>query len=87
MAPFAQRLGMAMRHYLQKQEHELEMWYTRLMACDPKAPLHRGYVLMENEQGQVLASVQQVHKGDTVRMHMADGLVAAQVRDVQAHKA
>ncbi len=86
MAPFAQNLFMGMRHYLQEQEHKLEQWHTRLMACDPKMPLQRGYVLMENEQGQVLASVQQVQKGEQVRMHMADGIVAANVSHIQAHK-
>ncbi len=83
--PCAQILSAKMHSYLERQEHVLEQLCTRLVACDPKAPLAKGYVLMENAKGQVVQSISSVRKGDILRMHVADGLISAQVSDVEKH--
>lgn len=45
----------------------------RLQAYDPRHVLRKGYVMMKNKQGKLLASIRQLKSGDTVKLELHDG--------------
>lgn len=50
---------------------------SRLEALNPDATLARGYALVRNAAGDVLASVARVAPGDTLSIRMRDGEIEA----------
>ncbi len=69
--------------FITKQHMALHTSTLQLQACDPFMPLSRGYALLQTEvdgKTQVVRSVQDVHKGQTVSLHVADGHIAATVQ-------
>lgn len=60
-----------------------KQWYisnvAKLDAMSPLKVLTRGYALAENDDGQILKSIRQIHTGDRIIVHFSDGKAAALV--------
>ena len=54
----------------------------RLHALSPLSTLQRGYSVARDAQGGTLASASQFQPGDTFRLQLRDGSVAATVNEV-----
>ena len=54
---------------------------AKLDAMSPLKVLTRGYAMAQTETGEVLKSVTQVQKGDTITVHLSDGRINAAVTD------
>lgn len=67
---------------LTEAEHQLERQSLRLEACNPLAPLERGYGLIERADGSYLSSVKTVKQGEPLTVHLADGRVETLVQSV-----
>lgn len=65
------------------REHELQCLELRLAACNPLAPLGRGYAVVRMDNGSVLSSTGQVRIGEDVRILLRDGEVEARITAVR----
>lgn len=54
------------------RQHRVELLEQRLAACNPERIYRMGYSLL-TKQGKVVRSVDELHAGDTVTTHLADG--------------
>jgi len=75
------RLDAAARHLLAGHEHALQKSLLALEACDPLAPLRRGYALVYGAQGRLVRSVTETESGSRIDVRLHDGHVAAVVED------
>ena len=56
---------------------------SKLDAMSPLKVLTRGYAMAQTEEGSVIKSVQQVNKGDSIRVAIIDGILTARVSEVK----
>lgn len=56
---------------------------SKLDAMSPLKVLTRGYAMAQNENGDVIKSVEQVKEGDSIRVAISDGVLTAQVSEVK----
>ncbi|MBQ3060546.1 MAG: exodeoxyribonuclease VII large subunit [Desulfovibrio sp.] len=75
------RLDAAVRHLLAGHEHALQKSLLALEACDPLAPLRRGYALVYGAHGRLVRSVTETESGSRIDVRLHDGHVAAVVED------
>ncbi len=80
------RLQQLQEHLLSAQESQIEraqnrlaMLSARLESVSPLKVLGRGYSLTRNTEGEVLASVERVQKGDILITRLADGEIESRV--------
>jgi exodeoxyribonuclease VII large subunit len=76
-------LAVAWRHRLQAEQGRLQTLAARLQALDPLAVLARGYALVADERGRVVADAARLAPGDLLRLRFARGAAAARVQDVE----
>lgn len=60
------------------RRHRIEMLEQRLAACNPERIYRMGYSLLTHN-GQVVRSVNQLHHGDRITTHLADGQIDSTV--------
>ncbi|MGM0607274.1 MAG: exodeoxyribonuclease VII large subunit [Candidatus Muiribacteriota bacterium] len=65
-------------------EYKKRIYYakTQINACNPENILKKGFLLIENEKGEILKSVKQVKKKDQLNILLADGKVKAVVKEI-----
>jgi len=56
------------------RRHRVEMLEQRLAACNPQRFYERGYSLL-TKNGKVIRSVHELHKGEEIETHLADGTI------------
>ena len=78
------RLDAAVRALLERRDHAVQSRALRLAACDPLAPLQRGYALLRGEDGLLLRSVAQTGPGKRLDVRLADGEMAVKVVAVRS---
>ena len=76
------RLG---QEAVSRRGHELECLELRLAACNPLAPLGRGYAVVRTAEGRVLSSTGQGSAGQDVRILLRDGELEARVTAVHPY--
>ena len=54
------------------RQHKVELLEQRLAACNPERIYRMGYSLL-TKNGKVVRSVNELHQGDIVTTHLADG--------------
>jgi exodeoxyribonuclease VII large subunit len=60
---------------------------ARLDALSPLAVMSRGYGIVQDAQGRLVRSVDQVRTGDVIDVRLKDGALGADVREVRkVHK-
>lgn len=76
-----EKLKQAMEQVLQQKRNQLASGAERLQAMSPLNVLSRGYALCENDTGNLVRSVSQVRKGDTITVILEQGRLRAAVTD------
>ncbi len=71
------------RRRVESLQHRLEHTIVRLDACDPLAPLQRGYALVQTAEGHVVSSVERLSKGQSLHLSLADGVALADVQSIE----
>jgi exodeoxyribonuclease VII large subunit len=71
-------------HVLDRAEDNLGHQLARVRALSPLATLRRGYAVLSDADGTLFSSVDDVTPGQSVRIRVADGRIAAQVQDVES---
>lgn len=75
----ADRLSRAMERKLEQDKKRLAVLSGTLWGLSPLKKLSQGYGFVTDEDGQRLASVQQVSEGSRIHVQMADGKLTAEV--------
>lgn len=73
------RLGYASRMYLQQEQRGLDLLENKLEMLLPEKTLQRGFVLLYDENGMAIKSVEQLSKGQLLRLRLQDGEVELRV--------
>lgn len=76
-----ERLRQAMNRKLREAKQELAIRIERMKGVSPLAKLNQGFSYVESESGTVVKSVQNVKKGDRLKIYMTDGIVTAEAED------
>lgn len=86
----AMRLDYLTRAFAAKAETALSAAKNRLSAnaaaldaMSPLKVLSRGYVITQNEQGDVVSAASSLEKGDSLSLYMQDGTVLCTVNDIR----
>ncbi|MGW8318297.1 MAG: exodeoxyribonuclease VII large subunit [Candidatus Promineifilaceae bacterium] len=73
------RLDRTMAWYLERGKSRLALARTGLMAVSPRSTLARGYAIVRRDDGPVVKRVEDVEKGDVLRVEVSDGEFGAVV--------
>lgn len=80
---WARRLQAGGRHCVDRAEAQRERLDLQLTACDPLAPLARGYALVADARGAVVHSVRQAHDGQELSIRLQDGALGVTVAQIR----
>lgn len=78
----AQKLPSAATLRLGREQHKLELLYTRAMALDPRQTLRRGFAIVSHN-GHALTSTEGIALGDKINIRLYDGKATAIVESKQ----
>ncbi len=71
------RINFALAQVLGPFDKKIESLYEVLKALDPKSVLNRGYIFMQNEEGQIITNFKtfsKFKKGDKLKLAFSDGV-------------
>jgi exodeoxyribonuclease VII large subunit len=77
------RLASAQVHQIALKKQRYIGCTSKLDALSPLKVLTRGYALTQRENGEVIRSVSQVDKNDSIRITLGDGSITAEVIEVK----
>ena len=83
LADLQERMERAMQGNITKKRHQMALLCGRLESLSPLSQLKRGYGFITDSTGAGLRSVDQLHEGDAIRVHVADGSAVALVQNVE----
>lgn len=76
-----ERLTHHMRLYLEHQLSAYQNLHQQLLQLDPLQILQRGYAAVYHEE-QIVSSAQSVQPGETIQVRMQDGVIVANVEEI-----
>lgn len=78
-----EKLRMYMQQKLMQKKHELELYAGQLEGLSPVKKLSQGYSYVADSQGKAVNDVEKVKKGDSLKIHMLNGMVKAEVTETE----
>ena len=75
----SKRLELICSHKVDRKKQEVSALKGRLEAINPRKILNRGYSMIENIDGKILTSIDNVAIGDSLSIKMKDGALKARV--------
>nr|WP_315487484.1 exodeoxyribonuclease VII large subunit [uncultured Undibacterium sp.] len=82
-----QQMCSNMRHQLQRQKVDLENLQAKLEMLNPQRTLERGYVILQQSDGTLVRSGQQLTSGDTLHLRTATDTTELQLAQVKTPQA
>ena len=82
-AELEEKLRMRMEQQLLHRRHTLELLAERLESLSPLKKLSQGYAFVADENGQGICDAKKVRTGDTLKIHMLNGIVSGKVEEVE----
>jgi len=79
LVEYEERLKRCMEGKIQKERHRLALYIEKMKGLSPLKKLNLGYAYVEDEKGNSVRSVQQVHKGSVLSVHVTDGVIYTSV--------
>lgn len=79
LVEYEERLKRCMEGKIQKERHRLALYIEKMKGLLPLKKLNLGYAYVEDEKGNSVRSVQQVHKGSVLSVHVTDGVIYTSV--------
>ena len=70
-----------MESALSEKKHRMALYIEQMKGLSPLRKLSSGYSYVTDEEGGAIRSVQGVQPGQTVTIHVTDGLIKARVTD------
>ncbi|MEX1318059.1 MAG: exodeoxyribonuclease VII large subunit [Synechococcaceae cyanobacterium] len=71
------------RGQLERRREDLARSRLLLQALSPQHVLERGFCLVRAVDGQLIRSATELHPGEAMRLHLADGQAGVEVREVE----
>lgn len=79
LVEYEERLKRCMEGKIQKERHRLALYIEKMKGLSPLKKLNLGYAYVKDEKGNSVRSVQQVHKGSVLSVHVTDGVIYTSV--------
>ena len=77
------RVFTAQTHTIHRHKQRFVAATAKLDAMSPLKVLTRGYAMVQNEQNQVIRSVEQIQTGEKLYVSLTDGVLATTVTDIK----
>lgn len=81
LADLENQLEQAMKDKLSDRQHQLALYIERFHGLSPLLKLQQGYSYTQGEDGRAVTSIRQAAPGDTLRIHVTDGIYTAAVKE------
>ena len=78
-AELQNRLEQAMQGKFQERRNRLDLYVERFHGLSPLLKLQQGYSYTEGPDGKAVTSIRQVKTGETLKIHVTDGVYTAEV--------
>lgn len=78
-ADLQNRLEQAMQNKFREKRNQLDLYVERFHGLSPLLKLQQGYSYTEGPDGRAVTSIRQTAVGDTLKIHVADGVYTAEV--------
>ncbi len=75
-----------MQSILLDKRHQLELYAGRLEGLSPAKKLSQGYAYVSGEKNQPVLSVKQAKPGEMLQVHLADGVLKAEIVEVKGYE-
>ena len=82
VADLAEKLHLRMEAILTQKKHSLELYAQQLEALSPLNKLSQGYAFVSGRKGRAIRSVSEVSQGELLQIHLLDGKITVEVKDV-----
>lgn len=82
VADLEEKLHLRMEAILTQKKHSLELYAQQLEALSPLNKLSQGYAFVSGRKGRAIRSVSEVSQGDLLQIHLLDGKITVEVKDV-----
>lgn len=76
-------LDEVMRDIISNYQQSIKSYDERLEALSPLRVLERGFSISETEDGRVIKSVKDIHKGENIKTRIKDGTIISTVEEVE----
>jgi exodeoxyribonuclease VII large subunit len=81
-----ERLGRGLAQLFARRRQRLDLLAARLAACNPQAPLEKGYALVCRADGELIGQAQALAAGDRIRIRFADDFVQARIESAPGQR-
>ena len=78
-AELMEKLSQGMNAKLLDRRHRLSLYIEKFHGLSPLGKLNQGYSYTENDSGQAVTGVEQVHTDEMLQIHVRDGKIRAKV--------
>lgn len=82
VADLEKKLHLRMEAILTQKKHSLELYAQQLEALSPLNKLSQGYAFVSGRKGRAIRSVSEVSQGELLQIHLLDGKITVEVKDV-----
>ncbi len=82
-AELGQRMEQLMQRIFMEKKHQVAILSERMERVSPLRKLSSGYAYVAGSDGKAVTSTEQVHCGDAVTIHVLDGRIKAEVKEIE----
>lgn len=86
LAEIEDRLRGQMDTSLMKVRYRLEVYVEKLAGLSPIKKLNQGYAYVQDQEMNTFRSIRQIKKGDRMLIHVIDGTVSAEVKEIKEER-
>ena len=83
VAELGQRMEQLMNHIFTEKKHRVAILSERMERVSPLRKLSSGYAYVAGSDGKAVTSTTQVQRGDEVTIHVLDGRLKADVKEIE----
>ena len=76
------KLDLTMQNVFKEKSHSLGILCAKLQGISPLNTLARGYAIIQNENNEVVTSVETIKNGDVIDISFADGIAKATIKEI-----
>lgn len=76
------KLDLTMQNVFKEKSHSLGILCAKLQGISPLNTLARGYAIIQNENNEVVTSVETIKNGDVIDISFVDGIAKATIKEI-----
>lgn len=77
------KLKMIMKNIIKSKRYQLEIYIEKMNGLSPIHKLNQGYAYVADDSGNTVNDVTKVSKGDSLSIHVANGIILADVNETR----